>query len=120
MEEPMDTIKADKNLIARCGLYCGACKRYLKGSCKGCAENVKATWCKIRTCCADHAYASCADCTAHVDVNDCGKFNNIFSKLFGLIFRSDRKACVEMVRAKGCGEYAAHMAACGQVALKKK
>ena len=33
--------------IAACGLYCGACKKFLNGKCPGCKENEKASWCKI-------------------------------------------------------------------------
>lgn len=29
----MKNIKADKQLIAACGLYCGACRKYLAGKC---------------------------------------------------------------------------------------
>ena len=43
-------IVVDKKLIAKCGLYCGACNSYITGKCPGCNENVKATWCKIRNC----------------------------------------------------------------------
>ena len=42
----MKEIVADTNLIGYCGLYCGACKRYLKDKCPGCHKNEKAAWCK--------------------------------------------------------------------------
>jgi len=44
----MKEIAADKDLVACCGLYCGACGAYLKGRCPGCRENSKACVLKIR------------------------------------------------------------------------
>ena len=76
----MKQIIADKNLVAYCGLYCGACRSYLKGRCPGCHENTKASWCKIRPCCAEHSYATCADCEEFTDPDDCRKFNNWIGK----------------------------------------
>ena len=58
-------IVADKNLIAYCGLYCGACRSYLKGSCPGCQEQCKSNLVqdqamlpgrKIRQLCGLHCY----------------------------------------------------------------
>jgi hypothetical protein len=106
----MKEIKADMSLIARCGLYCGACGRYLKEKCPGCAKNEKATWCGIRKCCAEKKYDSCADCSTYKDPMQCSLFNNFMSKLFGFIFRSDRKACIESIRKNGVKKYAALMA----------
>ena len=106
----MKEIVADASLIARCGLYCGACGRYLKEKCPGCARNDKATWCGIRSCCMEHAYASCADCAEFPVAMACGKFNNFISKIFGLIFRSDRGACIRAIKSGGYDGYAAMMA----------
>ena len=94
-------IVADKNLVAFCGLYCGACGKYLNGKCFGCSKNEKASWCKIRLCNMENHYFGCAQCKEFSNVSDCKKFNNIFSKIFGLIFRSDRKACISRIRAIG-------------------
>lgn len=105
----MKEIVSDPQLVAACGLYCGACKRYLKDSCPGCHENDKATWCRVRTCCQGHAYATCADCTEFADPKDCGKFNNLIARLFGLIFRSDRAACIAQIRALGLQGHADDM-----------
>ena len=107
----MKEIVADPNLVARCGLYCGACRAYLKGRCPGCHENAKAAWCKVRTCCTTCGYASCADCREHDDPQQCKKFNNIIARLFGLIFRSDRAACVRQIKKLGVAGHAECMAA---------
>ena len=41
-------IITDKNLVAYCGLYCGACRSYLKRKCQACKDNEKASWCKVK------------------------------------------------------------------------
>jgi len=106
----MNEIVADKNLVAYCGLYCGACRQYLRGKCPGCAKNEKATWCAIRKCNGEHSRTSCAECAEFPDVNACGKFNNPLSKVLAFIFRSNRKACVDRVRAVGREQFAIELA----------
>jgi hypothetical protein len=113
-------ISAKSELVAACGLYCGACHRYKKGKCPGCAENVKATWCKIRTCTKEKGYHTCAECTEFADVQACRKFNNIFSKIFTLIFKSDRQASIELIAANGVEAYAREMAEKGIPVLKRR
>ena len=103
-------IANDTKMIASCGLYCASCGSHLKGKCPGCAENTKATWCKIRSCCLEHSYKSCADCTQYNNVMDCKKYNNFISKIFGLVFRSNRQACIAMIKEKGYENFAAYMA----------
>ena len=107
----MKPIVADPQLVAYCGLYCGACGAHRRGRCPGCHENQKATWCKVRTCCMENGHSSCAECKTTADPSDCKKFNNIMSKLFGLIFRSDRRACIRQIREKGLQGHAECMAA---------
>lgn len=110
---------ADKNLIAYCGLYCGQCKKYLTKKCSGCRANAKLTWCKIRACCMDNKYFSCADCTNFRTANDCKKFNNIFSKFFALVFKSDRNACIERIKQVGPEKYAEEMNEKKEMTVKK-
>jgi hypothetical protein len=107
----MKPIVADPNLVAYCGLYCGACRAYLKGRCPGCHENRRAGWCKVRACCQRNRYASCADCTPFTDPSQCRLFNNPVARLFGLVFRSDRAACVRQIRTLGLEGHAQDMAA---------
>jgi hypothetical protein len=99
----------DKNLVAFCGLYCGACKRYLAEKCPGCRENEKASWCGIRKCCLENNYSNCSACQKFQDTNDCKDFNNFFSKLFGFIFRSNREACIDRIKEIGEDEFAREM-----------
>jgi hypothetical protein len=106
----MKPITADKSLVAFCGLYCGACRKYLSGSCPGCHENQKASWCKIRSCNIEHGYASCADCKEFTDPLACKKFNNFISRIFAVIFKSDRAACIAKIRESGYEGFAQFMA----------
>jgi hypothetical protein len=115
----MREIKPDSSLVAFCGLYCGACGSYLKEKCDGCLKNDKASWCKIRSCCIGRNIASCAACEEFPNPRDCGKFNNFISKLFGLVFRSDRAACIEKIREIGIQPFAAEMAASKRQSIKK-
>ncbi len=106
----MQTITVDKELVAYCGLYCGACRSYLGGRCPGCRKNEKATWCKVRACGITQGLANCAACGVHPDPMRCGVFNNVASRLFGWVFRSNRAACVQRIRAVGAEAFAREMA----------
>mgnify|MGYP001091954620 CR=1 FL=1 len=106
----MKPIVADPNLVAYCGLYCGACRSYLKGRCPGCHENAKASWCTVRSCCMTNEYSSCADCREYNSPMDCKKYSNVISKLFGLVFRSDRAACIQQIKDMGLEGHAQCMA----------
>ncbi|MGA2061582.1 MAG: DUF3795 domain-containing protein [Thermoguttaceae bacterium] len=115
----MKEIVADPKLVACCGLYCGACRAYLGGRCPGCRENHKASWCKVRVCCISNQFASCAECKEFQNPQDCRMFNNWISKLFGLIFRSDRAACVRQIRQIGLEAHAADMAGKKRQTIKR-
>jgi hypothetical protein len=116
----MKEIIADAQLVAPCGLYCGACKRYLSGGCQGCVADAKKGWCKIRSCCLENKYASCADCKIFADCNNCKKFNNFISRIFQFIFRSDRHACIMRIKAIGCAKFAEEMAKAKLLTIKCK
>lgn len=105
-------------LVAACGLYCGACRQYQKGKCPGCRENGKAQWCKIRTCCRENAYRSCADCPGET-YTGCKKFNNLIGKVFAFVFRSDRPACIARIKAVGYEQYAREMHDTDRQTIKK-
>lgn len=106
----MKEIMADAKLVAFCGLYCGACSGYLRDKCPGCHEKVKATWCKVRTCCVTAGFSSCAARTTFADPKDCNTFNAFMSKTIGFILRSDRRACILQIRGKGLKGHAEDMA----------
>ena len=115
----MKTIVADTKAVAFCGLYCGSCKAYLKEKCPGCAKNEKAGWCAIRTCCMAKGIQSCAECTEFANVRECKKFDNFVSKIFAVLFGSNRAACVAMIRDKGYEAFAKHMAEMKRHSLKR-
>ena len=115
----MKPIVSDERLVAFCGLYCGACRRYRTDSCPGCRDNLKATWCKIRSCCLDQKYSSCADCRDFSNVQDCRKFNNAIAKIFAWLFRSNRPACIEQIRTQGRSGHADIMSAAGKHSLPR-
>ena len=115
----MKPVVADPGLVAYCGLYCGACRAYRKGRCPGCRENEKATWCKVRRCCVENNYATCASCDQVGEVADCRKFNNLLAKLFGLIFRSDRGACIVRIGEVGPEAFAAEMSEARQQSIRR-
>lgn len=106
----MKEITADKNLVAYCGLYCGACKRYLNEKCPGCRENEKASWCKVRACNIEKRYGNCSECREFGSVSQCGDFDNFISRIFAFIFRSDRKQCIEFIKNNGSDAFARIMA----------
>ncbi len=112
-------ITSDVKLIAFCGLYCGACRSYLKGKCPGCVENTKATWCQIRSCCIENNYKSCADCKQFSNVNECKKYNNFIAKIFGFVFRSNRAACITLIKEKGYDGFAGYMTNNKLMTIKK-
>jgi hypothetical protein len=105
-----NVIVADQELVAYCGLYCGACGSYLKNKCLGCHENEKASWCKVRQCCQEAKLSSCADCKTFSDPRDCKKYNNFISKAIGIVLRSDRRACIMQIKEKGLQKHAEDMA----------
>jgi len=113
------TIVADSSLVAKCGLYCGACGSYLAGRCQGCAKNVKATWCQIRSCTMENNLASCASCATFSDPLACKKYNNLISKVIGFILRSNRSKCIARIKEVGLEAYAVEMAATGRQSIKR-
>ena len=115
----MREIQSDAGLVAKCGLYCGACNSYLKEKCPGCAANEKASWCKVRACCKGRKLETCAECGDYAAFEDCPKLQNFISRLISLFTHSDRPACLRRIKQTSCGYYAAEMAAARSHAIKK-
>jgi hypothetical protein len=109
--KPKKDITSNPALVAYCGLYCGACGAYLKDRCLGCHDNKKASWCKVRTCCMELHYSSCAECKDFADPMQCGKYNNFISRAVGFVLRSDRSACIKQIKAVGMQGHADIMTA---------
>lgn len=114
----MKEITNDPQQIAACGLYCGACKKFLDGKCPGCKENEKASWCKIRKCCQEKGFHTCAECEK--DVKECKIHNNFVGKIFAFFFNSDRAACIHYIREHGEEAFAEKMAKEKQMTMKRK
>lgn len=106
----MQEIVNDPDLIAHCGLYCAACGAYLKSRCRGCRANVKATWCKIRTCCQENDRATCADCPDFTDPRECAKYHTMIARIIGFVLRSDRAKCIARIHETGREAFAREMA----------
>lgn len=115
----MEKTLEQKELVSYCGLYCGACSKYINNKCPGCNGNEKATWCKIRTCCIENKYLSCAECIEFDNPENCKKFSNLFSKLFEFFFRSDRGTCIKLIKEVGYENFASEMKEKNLVCLKK-
>ncbi len=103
----MKNIEANKELIAACGLYCGACRKYLSDKCSGCHANEKAAWCKIRSCVKSQGFHTCAECPK--DVSECKIYSNFIGKVFAFLFRSDRPACIRYIKEHGEQAFAEEM-----------
>lgn len=116
----MKDVVVDQDLVSYCGLYCGACKKFVSGKCPGCHENKNAGWCTVRACNLQNNYKSCADCKEFQDPMDCTKYNNFFSKFFALVFRSDRAAGITKIKSDGYRAFAAYMAVRNLQAIKRK
>lgn len=115
----MENIVADTANIAFCGLYCGACRKFLNGKCAGCQGNEKASWCKVRSCCLENGYQSCADCKTYADPNDCKMYDNFMARLFGFVFRSDRQACITHIKKEGYQKFAEFMTQNRQMSIRR-
>ena len=106
----MKDLSPNTELIAKCGLYCGGCKKYQKGNCGGCDANAKATWCKIRSCCIDKQISSCANCDEYENTKECTKHKGFVIDIFSFVFNSDRHACVAYIKKNGVENFAELMA----------
>ncbi len=106
-------------VIAYCGLYCSECGKFKSGKCPGCQNNAKASWCKIRTCNMEHGYKSCADCQL-VGYEKCKEFNHPIGKIFGLLFNSNRHACIQLIKDEGYEHYTLFMDSKKQMTIKRR
>lgn len=106
----MREIVANEELVSFCGLYCGACKSYLKEKCPGCREKGKYKKCKMRPCCIEKKISSCADCQDFKNVMDCSKYTNKLWNIFEFVFRTRRSDSIGFIKEKGYETFAEYMA----------
>jgi hypothetical protein len=67
----------------------------------------------------ENSYRNCADCRIVENLRNCKKLNNFMSKLFSLVFRSDRFACIAFIKEKCYDEFAIEMAEKGIISIKR-
>ncbi len=95
-------VMSGEAIIAYCGLVCSECGQFKRQKCQGChSEQPMYKGCRVKKCAMDKGISTCADCVEFSDLKRCGKLNNFISKIFGLIFRTDRLGNLECIR--GCG-----------------
>jgi len=89
-------------IVAHCGLVCSDCGAFEKEKCQGCHSDKPMCYnCKVKKCNLEHGYTTCADCTEFEDLTKCKKLNSFVSKIFKLIFRSNRLGNLNSIRQKG-------------------
>ena len=79
-------MELNENLVSYCGLYCGACTAYQKGTCEGCKGDspncgIGYRACKVKPCCAKNGYSTCAECKICSSVNTCMDYNPLFMRV---------------------------------------
>ncbi len=104
----------NEQFIAYCGLYCKACSAFTSGKCDSCRGNSAKTAiiykkCKVRPCCAENDFFTCADCTEHASTKDCKQYNPLLLRIASWIESSDRSKAIEMIKEKGRAEFLAYM-----------
>lgn len=120
----MNTVEqGDINLISYCGLYCGACPKYVKNQCFGCkgdnsqcAIGYKA--CKVRPCCIENGYSSCAECEKYDSVKECQIYNPILVRFGQFITRTSRRKGIEMIKEKSVESFITYMKEYNKITMK--
>lgn len=89
-------------IVAHCGLICSECGMFRKRRCEGCHSEIpKYRNCPVKKCNLDSGYTTCADCVEFPELKRCRKLSNLISKLFGVIFRTNRIANLQRIRETG-------------------
>ena len=89
-------------IIAYCGLVCSECGAFKRQKCEGCySEKPMFKGCKVKKCAMDRDISTCAACVEFSDLKQCKKLNNFISKIFKLVFRTDRLDNLRLIRACG-------------------
>jgi hypothetical protein len=70
--------------IGCCGAYCKTCQAFVQQTCKGCKigykkgeRDIAKAKCKIKVCCVNKKYQSCADCAEYYI---CPQINDLYNK----------------------------------------
>ena len=113
----------NEQLVSYCGLYCGACTAYQNGKCKGCKGDspncaIGYRACKVRPCCMEKRYSTCAECKEHPCVQKCKDFNPLFMRAGCFLSGTSRSRGIEMIKEKGEKAFIDFMAGKKWVAIK--
>lgn len=95
------------NEIGCCGAYCGTCRAFKEQTCKGCKlgyengkRDISKAKCKIKVCCINRNYNSCADCP---DTLTCQTINEFYGKK-GYKYAKYKQA-IEFIKLNGYDEF---------------
>ena len=99
------------DMVAYCGLFCGACGSFRRGRCAGCLDGGGFSSCKVRICVKDKDYRTCADCDEYLD---CKLLNNFIARIFGLVMRSNRIGNLTAIKRDGIEKWAGEASALGR------
>lgn len=95
-------VENNTNAIAFCGLNCYACGSHKRNRCKGCKDGGGFASCKVRLCCQEKEFDTCAMCEK---MESCKTLDNFISKVFGFIFRTSRKNNLRTIKKMGLESY---------------
>jgi len=99
-------MSGEKFILAYCGLVCSNCGMYKKSKCQGChSAKPMNRHCSMKKCAGGRGFATCADCRDFTNLKECKKLNNLISKFFGLVFRSDRIGNLNQIREVGLEKF---------------
>jgi hypothetical protein len=105
----IETNMADNNTtfeLAYCGLVCLQCGAFTRGRCKGC-HSPKPMHSKslVKKYAVEKSIVSCEECQDYANLRNCKRLDNLVSKLFGFIFRSNRIVNLARIREVGVEKF---------------
>ena len=103
----MKTIAPDNKNIAACGLYCGACRKFLAEKCSDVNQIKKQLG--VKSAHVAKKTSLILVLNAPHDVRECKLFSNWISKVFAFLFNSDRSACISYIKEQGEQAFAEEM-----------
>ena len=121
LQNQSEQMTDNEQFIGYCGIYCKKCPSFTSGKCNGCrVDSAKYKKCKVKPCCVENEFFTCADCTIYASTKECKKYNPLLLKIASRIESSDRSKAIEMIKAKGRAEFVAFMEDRNWVIIKTK
>ena len=120
-----EQMTCNEQFIGYCGIYCKKCPAFMSEKCDGCrVDSAKSAVyykkCKVKPCCVENGFLSCADCTIYASTKECKKYNPLLLKFFSWIESSDRSKGIEMIKTKGRAKFVEYMEDKNWVMFKTK